>query len=142
MMKNKIVLAVRLVCAVILLQTLYFKFSGAPESIFIFSKLGIEPWGRWFAGISELVASILLVVPATQLLGALMATAIMVGAIASHLAVLGIVVQDDGGLLFGLACGVLLGSIVVLLARRDQIPIWVSRARRLLNKQNGNRHAV
>ncbi len=141
-MKNKIVLAVRLVCAVILLQTLYFKFSGAPESIFIFSKLGIEPWGRWFAGISELVASILLVVPATQLLGALMATAIMVGAIASHLAVLGIVVQDDGGLLFGLACGVLLGSIVVLLARRDQIPIWVSRARRLLNKQNGNRHAV
>src|ERR1700751_1771080 len=107
MMKDKITLILRLVAAVILLQTLFFKFTGAPESIFIFSKLGIEPWGRWFAGLSELTASILLLVPVTQILGALLAAGVMCGAIASHFLVLGIVVQDDGGLLFGLACTVL-----------------------------------
>ena len=106
-MKSKIFLVLRLIAAGILLQTLYFKFSGAPESIYIFSTLKVEPWGRWFAGLSELVASILLLIPATQAFGALMAIGIMLGAILSHLSVLGIIVQDDGGLLFSLACVVL-----------------------------------
>jgi putative oxidoreductase len=130
-MKNKIALLLRVIAAVILLQTLYFKFTGAPESKYIFSTLGIEPWGRWFSGVSELVASILLLVPATQIFGALMAIGIMSGAILSHLLVLGIVVQDDGGTLFILACVVLLSSVGIVFIRRDEIPVWISKLKNL-----------
>ncbi|MCI5073224.1 DoxX family protein [bacterium] len=94
----------RIIPAVILLQTLFFKFTGAPESIYIFSTLGVEPWGRYFAGASELVAAILLLTPATTFYGSLLTLMIMLGAIASHLFFLGIAVQNDGGLLFMLAC--------------------------------------
>lgn len=118
-MKN-IILVLRLIAAIILLQTLYFKFTGAPESRFIFSALGVEPWGRWFAGLCELVASLLLLWPSTQLLGALAALGIMGGALVSHLFVLGIVVQNDGGLLFSLALVVALCSTLVLLLQRQQ----------------------
>jgi putative oxidoreductase len=118
---NYLSTALRIVAAAILIQTLYFKFTGAPESKFIFSTLGVEPWGRWFAGTSELIASILLLLPATQILGALMAVGIMVGAIVSHIAILGIEVQDDGGLLFTLACVVLVASLAVLLLERRRL---------------------
>ena len=114
-------LALRLIAAVILFQTLFFKFTGAEESKFIFSSLGVEPWGRWLAGASELVACILLLLPATQALGALAAIGIMAGAIMSHLFVLGIVVQNDGGLLFGLACVVLVASAGVVALNQEQI---------------------
>lgn len=119
-MKYLIVL-LRMLVAAILLQTLYFKFSGAPESIYIFSTLGVEPFGRWFAGISELVASALILAPGLEIFGAMMAAGIMVGALASHLFVLGIVVQNDGGLLFGLALTVLLSSLAICLLQRTKI---------------------
>ncbi len=93
----------RIVAAVILLQTLYFKFSGADESVYIFSTLGIEPYGRIGSGIAELIATILILVPRTTLIGAIMGCGVMTGAIFSHLFVLGIVVQNDGGELFILA---------------------------------------
>lgn len=128
-MKPKIFLALRLVAAGILLQTLYFKFSGAPESIYIFSSLNVEPWGRWFAGFSELVASILLLIPATQVFGALMAIAIMAGAILSHLTVLGIIVQDDGGMLFTLACTVLIISGAVIYNQRQVLTQFLQKIR-------------
>ncbi len=128
----KFLLLLRLVAAGILIQTLYFKFSGAPESKFIFSTLGIEPWGRWFAGISELVASILLLVTATQFLGAAMALGVMLGALASHLLFLGIDVQNDGGLLFGLAVIVSACSVAILFLRRNEIPVWLNRGKNLL----------
>ena len=95
----------RVAAAVILLQTLFFKFTAAPESVYIFTKVGLEPWGRIGSGIAELIAAILILVPATTWLGAGLALAVMAGAIFSHLTVLGIVVMDDGGLLFGLALG-------------------------------------
>jgi uncharacterized membrane protein YphA (DoxX/SURF4 family) len=136
-MKNKIGLLLRLIAAVILLQTLYFKFTGAPESKYIFSTLGIEPWGRWFSGVSELIASILLLVPVTQIFGALMAIGIMSGAILSHLFVLGIVVQDDGGTLFVLACVVLLASLGVVFIRRDEIPLWISKVKKMRSANVG-----
>lgn len=104
----------RILAAAILFQTLFFKFTGAEESIYIFTQLGVEPWGRWFAGVSELVTCVLLLVPRTHLLGALSAIGIMLGAIISHLVVLGVVVQDDGGLLFGLACTVLVAGVTIL----------------------------
>ena len=107
----------------ILLQTLFFKFTGAEESVYIFSTLGAEPWGRIGSGVLELVAAVLLLVPATSPLGALMTMGLMVGAIGSHLAVLGIEVRGDGGLLFGLAVTCFVGSAIVLLIRRAQLPI-------------------
>ena len=93
----------RIVAALILLQTLYFKFTGAEESIYIFSNLGMEPYGRIGSGIAELIASILILYPRTTWLGALIGMGVMIGAIASHLLVLGIEVQNDGGTLFILA---------------------------------------
>jgi len=94
---------IRIVAAVILLQTLYFKFSAAAESVYIFSKLGIEPYGRIGSGIAELIAAILILIPRTTLIGAIMGCGVMIGAIFSHLFVLGIEVQNDGGELFILA---------------------------------------
>jgi hypothetical protein len=113
----------RLTAAAILLQTLFFKFTGAPESIYIFTKVGMEPWGRYGSGVAELIASILLMINSRAWAGALLALGVMGGAIGSHLTVLGIVVQNDGGLLFGLALAVAACSVVVLILHHSQIPI-------------------
>ena len=113
----------QLVAAGILLQTLFFKFSGAPESVYIFSTLGAEPWGRLGSGFVELIAAILLLVPATTTIGAALALGVMAGAIVSHLTVLGLEIQDDGGLLFGLALLVFVTSAVILVLRRTEIPV-------------------
>ena len=131
--KSLIVLILRLVAAGILMQTLFFKFTGAPESKFIFSTLGVEPWGRWFAGFSELIAAILLLVPRTQVLGAVMALGVMFGALASHLFILGIVVQNDGGLLFGLALAVTLSCAGIILLRQDELVSWVQHGLSLIS---------
>ena len=109
--------------AVILLQTLFFKFTGAPESIYIFTTVGAEPWGRYGSGVMELVAAVLLLIPGTVAIGALLAVGVGVGAIFSHLTLLGIEVQGDGGLLFALACVVLVASAVVLALHRRELPI-------------------
>ena len=111
----------RLVAAVILLQTLYFKFSAAPESIYIFSKLGMEPWGRIGTGILELIAGTLLLIPATTVFGALLATGLMTGAIFFHLTKLGIIVQDDGGQLFIYALLVFVSSIALIIIYRNDL---------------------
>jgi hypothetical protein len=113
--------------AAILLQTLYFKFTGAEESVYIFSRLGLEPWGRIGSGVAELVAAVLLLVPSLAVVGAVLALGVISGAILSHLTVLGIEVRGDGGLLFGLALVVFLGSLVVLVLRRREIPVVGSR---------------
>ena len=115
--------ALQVVVAVILFQTLFFKFSGAAESKYIFTTLGMEPWGRWASGCAELVAVVLLLIPRAAAVGALLSLAVISGAIASHLTKLGIVVQNDGGLLFGLACVVFAGSGIVLWLRRGQLPV-------------------
>jgi len=112
----------RVVAALILLQTLFFKFTGAPESIYIFSQLGVEPWGRFLAGISELIAAVLLLVPRTAWMGAGMGLGVMSGALLSHVFVLGIDVQGDGGLLFGLGVVVFLACAVTLFIHKKDIP--------------------
>ena len=113
----------RVAAALILLQTLFFKFTAAPESVYIFTKVGLEPWGRIGSGVAELIAAILILIPATTWLGAGLALAVMAGAIFSHLMVLGIVVMDDGGLLFGLALAVAVCSVVLLFLLRRRVPI-------------------
>jgi hypothetical protein len=120
---------IQLIVAVILLQTLVFKFTAAAESVYIFSTLGVEPWGRIGSGLVELVAAILLLVPATVTVGAAVAGVVIVGAIVSHLTVLGIEVQGDGGLLFFLALTVFVASAAILVLRRAEIPVigmWLS----------------
>src|SRR6516162_4522860 len=113
----------RVAAAVILLQTLFFKFTAAPESVYIFTKVGLEPWGRIGSGIAELIAAILILIPATTWLGAGLALAVMLSAIFSHLTVLGIVVMHDGGLLFCLALAVAACSAVLLFLQRRRVPV-------------------
>lgn len=113
----------QIAAAAILLQTLFFKFTGAEESRFIFSTLGVEPWGRIASGVLELVAALLLLFPATAATGAVLAGGIMAGAVLSHVFVLGIEVRGDGGLLFALALAVLLCSATVVCLRRAQLPL-------------------
>ena len=108
--------------AVILLQTLFFKFTGADESVFIFSTLGVEPWGRYASGIVELVAAALLLVPGFAAYGALLSLGVISGAIVSHLAVLGVEVRGDGGLLFALAMIVFICSLAILALRWRELP--------------------
>lgn len=114
----------QLVVAGILFQTLFFKFSAAEESVYIFRTLGMEPWGRIGTGIVELVAVILLLHPRMITLGASLSAAVISGAIASHLTRLGIVVRGDGGVLFALAVIVFVGSVGILFIRRSQVP-WI-----------------
>lgn len=118
----------RLVVAVILFQTLFFKFTGAEESVYIFAKLGIEPWGRIGSGVVELIAVILLLIPSTVTIGAILSLGAIGVAILSHLTKLGIVVinsdgASDGGLLFALALIVFVGSAIILILHRREVPV-------------------
>ncbi len=113
----------QLIAAAILFQTLFFKFTGAEESVYIFTRLGMEPWGRLGSGVAELIACVLLLVPRTVTLGAALSLGVITGAIGSHLTTLGIVVKDDGGLLFFLALTVFICSTGILILRRTEIPL-------------------
>ncbi|MEO1452065.1 MAG: DoxX family protein [Bacteroidota bacterium] len=96
-MKKYGLILLRLVVAVILVQTLFFKFTAHPDSVYIFSTIGLEPFGRIGIGVLELIASILLLVPRTVWAGSVLSLGLMGGAIMMHLTQLGIEVQGDGG---------------------------------------------
>ncbi len=127
-MKTTVTIAVlswvlRITAAIILLQTLFFKFTAAPESVYIFTRVGAEPWGRIGSGVVELIAAILIMTPRFTWLGSLLAMGVMAGAILSHLTLLGIEVQGDKGLLFALALIVFVCSTVNLLLHRSEIHV-------------------
>ncbi len=107
--------------AVILLQTLFFKFTGAPESVYIFSELGVEPYGRIGTGVLELIAAGLLLVKRTSLIGGILGLGIISGALLSHLFVLGIEVQHDGGLLFGMAVLVFILLAINVILQKEKL---------------------
>ena len=113
--KNLLLWACRIIAALIMLQTLYFKFTAAPESVYIFSQVGMEPEGRIATAIAELLASVLILIPRTSLIGASLALFIMIGAIATHVAIIGIEVMNDGGQLFIYALIVALASFYIIL---------------------------
>jgi hypothetical protein len=121
----------RIVPALILLQTLYFKFSAAEESVYIFSTLGMEPWGRIGTGVLELIAALLLLYPRTTVAGAALGAALMGGAIFFHFTRLGISVRGDGGLLFVYALLVFVSCILLLIFHRKNLVYMVNR---LVNK--------
>ena len=126
MINTYLPLALRWIAAVILLQTLYFKFSGAEESVWIFQQLGAEPWGRLGSGVAELVCAVLLLLPRTAWLGALGGLGVISGAVLSHLFILGIDVKGDGGLLFGLALVVLVCCAGVLWFEKGKVQAFLS----------------
>ncbi|TGD59664.1 DoxX family membrane protein [Flavobacterium humi] len=111
----------KIIVAIILLQTLFFKFTANPESVYIFTKLGIEPYGRIGSGIVELIASILLFVDKTRFYAAFTAMGTMLVAILSHLFVLGIEVNDDKGTLFILALITFFCSLLLMIRYKDDI---------------------
>ena len=126
--KTIFIWVLRLIAAIILLQTLFFKFTASEESVYIFSTLGIEPWGRIASGIVELIAALLILFPKTTAFGAVLAAGVMSGAIFSHLFTpLGINVKGDGGLLFFYAVLVLLSSSSLLWIYKHQIQNLLSK---------------
>ena len=125
-------LVARIIAAAIMLQTLYFKFTAHPESVYIFSTLGIEPFGRIGSGIAELIASILLLIPTTAWMGAIMGLGVMAGAIVSHLTILGIDIRNDGGQLFYMALFTFVCCLVVVIYEHAKI---ITIMKHLLNKR-------
>ncbi len=118
--------SLRLLAAIILLQTLFFKFSANEESVYIFSTIGMEPWGRIGTGVMELIAAILILISRTTALGALLAIGLMSGALFFHFTTLGIEVKGDGGQLFIYALLVFISSAVLLFVYQSQIKSLLS----------------
>lgn len=133
--KKIITLATRVIVAFVLLQTLYFKFTAHPDSVHIFSALGVEPWGRITLGIVELIVAILILAPRTKTIGMLSSLIIILGAVGSHLLVLGINVAHDSGKLFTLALIVLFCSSVYLMICKDELNTLFGKWR---NKQDAS----
>jgi uncharacterized membrane protein YphA (DoxX/SURF4 family) len=119
--------ALRIIAALIMLQTLFFKFTAADESVYIFSKIGMEPWGRIGTGIFELIASILILYPKTTAFGALLAIGLMGGAIWFHLTKLGISVKNDGGQLFIYALTVFTASVILVFAYKNDFTNYIKK---------------
>ena len=113
--------AAQIIAAIILAQTLFFKFTAAPESVALFTKLGVEPFGRIGAGIMELITVILLLTPRKAWIGAIFGIMTMGGAIMAHLTVIGIESNGDGGELFFLALLTLTCCFTVAYIRKSDI---------------------
>jgi hypothetical protein len=120
-MKKILITIAAIIAAIILLQTLYFKFTAQPESVYIFTQLGLEPYGRIGSGIFELIAGILLLLPKTRIYGSILGLGVISGALFSHLFVLGFEVQNDGGTLFYLALTVFLCCLFILICERKTV---------------------
>lgn len=131
-MKNKTKLIskiISIIIAIILLQTLFYKFSAAPESVYIFETVGLEPFGRIGIGVLELIASILILYRKTTVYGALLSFGIISGAIFLHLTKLGIEVHNDNGLLFYLAVIVFVLSSIILVIHKNKLSAIIKKYR-------------
>ena len=137
MTSHRLTWIARVVVAAILLQTLIFKFTAAPESVYIFETVGMEPWGRIGSGVAELIAGALLLIPGRRFAaaGAAMSLGVISGAIFFHLTKLGVVVQDDGGQLFAMALAVFVGAAFVLLRTWRGLLEWLPGARSAQSEQ-------
>ncbi|WP_347922158.1 DoxX family protein [Pontimicrobium sp. SW4] len=122
-MKKYIPLALRIIIAFILIQTLRFKFTAHEDSVYIFETVGLEPFGRIGIGVLELIAGILLLIPKTVWAGAVLTLGLIGGAIIMHLTQLGIEVKNDGGMLFITAVITFALSAIVLYMHRKEVPL-------------------
>jgi putative oxidoreductase len=130
MKREAISLILRITVAVIFIQTLYYKFTAHPDSVYIFTSLGVEPYGRIGLGIIELITAILLLIPRTKLAGIIISLGIISGAIFSHLLVLGINVKGDGGKVFELALIVLIASSTLLYLHKVELLLTIKKYRK------------
>ncbi len=121
MIKTIFIWVLRILAAAILIMTLYFKFTAHPQSVKLFTILGMEPWGRIGTGVCELIASILILIPRTTLLGALMGLGLMAGAIFFHLTKLGVIFDGDAGL-FTYAVITFVCCLLLIFIYRKHIP--------------------
>ena len=115
-------LTLKIMVVMILIQTLRFKFTGHHDSVYIFTKVGLEPYGRIGIGILELITAILLLIKRTSWLGAGITTGVISGAVIMHLTNLGIEVKGDSGLLFYTGIFVLASSLFILYTEKRSIP--------------------
>ncbi|MDV7188499.1 DoxX family protein [Lutibacter sp. TH_r2] len=122
-MGKKIILVFRIIISILLIQTLQYKFTAHPDSVYIFSKVGLEPIGRIGIGILEFIAAFLIIIPKTIWIGALLTVGIIGGAIIMHLTLLGIKIDNDGGKLFYMALFIFILSAIILFNQRKNIPI-------------------
>ncbi|WP_370476708.1 DoxX family membrane protein [Tamlana flava] len=122
-MKKHLPLSLRIIVSIILIQTLRFKFFAHPDSVYIFQKIGLEPYGRITIGILELISGILLLIPKKVWLGASLALGIIGGAIFIHLTQLGIEVNGDSGVLFATAVITFILSAIIIYLYRKDIPL-------------------
>ena len=122
-MNKKLFILIRIIVAIILLQTLRYKFTGHPDSIYIFTKIGLEPFGRIGIGVLELISAILILIPRTVWLGSLLTLGIISGAVLMHIMQLGVEINNDGGRLFYMAISMLILSGLTLWNQRNKIPI-------------------
>lgn len=116
-------LFLRITVAIIYIQTLYFKFTAHPDSVYIFTKMGVEPFGRISLGVIELIISICILIPKTKYAAIVMSIVIVLGALMSHIFILGIIVNGDNGLLFSLACLIFLLSIILIIYHYEEIKL-------------------
>ncbi|WP_103866301.1 DoxX family membrane protein [Aquimarina sp. I32.4] len=123
-MKKILPLLLRIIVAIILIQTLRFKFTAHPDSVYIFTKVGMEPYGRIITGITELISGILILIPRTAWIGATLSLGIIGGAIMIHLTKLGIEINNDGGILFITAIVTFILSAIILWIRRKEIKFF------------------
>ena len=121
-MKKHLPVVIRIVIAVLLVQTLFYKFTGHEDSIYIFEKAGLGDAGRIGSGIAELIAAILILIPRTIWLGATLTLGIIAGAILTHLTKIGIEINGDGGTLFFMAIFIFILSFITLFLHRKEIP--------------------
>jgi uncharacterized membrane protein YphA (DoxX/SURF4 family) len=121
---NKVFIWVlRIIPAAIMFQTLYFKFTAHPQSVKLFTILGMEPQGRITIGILELIAGILLLINRTVLPGALLGAGLMCGALFFHLTNSNIGIYFDGDpLLFIYALVTLTCCLAIVIIYKKQIP--------------------
>ena len=120
-------LFLRITVAIIYIQTLYFKFTAHPDSVYIFTKMGVEPFGRISLGVIELIISICILIPKTKYAAIVMSIVIVLGALMSHIFILGIIVNGDNGLLFSLACLIFLLSIILFIYHYEEIKLKANR---------------
>lgn len=120
----------RIITAAIMVQTLYYKFTGAEESVKLFTLIGMEPWGRFGVGIMELIASLLLLVPKTKIFGAFLGIGLMCGALFFHFTQIGIIDASGSALLFIYACIALFSCVLILVIHYGEIKNIISRQRK------------
>ena len=132
--KKYVSLALRLIIAIIYVQTLYYKFSGHKDSVYIFTQLGLEPYGRIGIGIFELITAILILIPRSMIFGAILSIGVISGALFSHLGPLGIEVNGDGGKVFYLALAVFLASVLILILHWKELILTFNKVKNKILK--------